>query len=717
MNSELQHWQAPINQKLVRYEALVQLFEEIQLVDDIEKIAQRVATRWKYFANVANWRLVVRNDPSFMVIDGARGEAAVANAAGLDDWDAHHWATERPCLFKVESAAQGHPRPPAHLLRPGLQEIEVQPFMQGDECIALLSVASRHEPFNDLDNRFIRLLGIQLAGRLFDLLLRQRSTRLLKASEARYRNLADNSADWIWAMNLDGQTTYTNERCRAMVGLSQEEVYRTPLGALLHPDDQPVAMEILHKAAASRLGWNNVLLRFRHQDGTYRHLESNASPLFDDDGNLIGFTGVDRDVTERLLAEEELKRYRDHLEELVATRTADLSLAKELAEAANRAKSTFLANMSHELRTPMNGIIGMTDLALRRATEEKLQRQLKVISESSHHLLSVINDILDISRIESERMKLDSREFRVSDIVWQLLGVAQAKAEKKGLSINIDLPPEIEQLTVTGDSLRLKQILRNFIHNAIKFTERGEIDLSAQVIEQTPNSVLLRFQISDTGIGISAETQQRLFSPFEQADNSMTRKYGGTGLGLSISKRLIQMMGGDLGVHSIVGQGSTFWFTVKLGKPMNSESPAGMPTMNADTRLREGYAGSHILLAEDEPVNQEVTRALLEIVGLDVDVAEDGQAAVDMASRKAYDLILMDMQMPHLNGLDATRRIRTLPGYVDTPILGLTANALPQDRKACLQAGMNTHIAKPLKSQALYAQVLTWLAGHPGDPV
>ncbi|UCV27501.1 PAS domain-containing hybrid sensor histidine kinase/response regulator [Ferribacterium limneticum] len=717
MNSEFKHWQAPINQNLVRYEALVQLFEEIQLVDDIEKIAQRVATRWKYFANVASWRLVVRNDPAFMVIDGARGEAAVANAAGLDDWDAHHWASEKPCLFKAESAAQGHPLPPAHLLRPGLQEIEVQPFMQGDECIALLSVASRHEPFSDLDNKFIRLLGNQLAGRLFDLMLRQRSTRLLKASEARYRNLADNSADWIWAMTPEGQTTYTNERCRDMVGLSQEEIYRIPLGALLHPDDQPVAMDILRQAAASRQGWKNVLLRFRHSDGSYRHLESNASPLFDDDGKLIGFTGVDRDVTERLLADKELKRHRDHLEELVATRTADLSLAKELAEAANRAKTAFLANMSHELRTPMNGIIGMTDLALRRATDEKLQRQLKVISESSHHLLSVISDILDISRIESERMKLDTREFRVSDIVWQLLGVAQAKAEKKGLRINVDLPPEIDQQAVTGDSQRLKQILRNFIHNAIKFTERGEIDLSAQVIEQTPDSIVLRFEIRDTGIGISAETQQRLFSPFEQADNSMTRKYGGTGLGLSISKRLIRMMGGDLGVDSIVGQGSTFWFTVQLGKPVNSEHPADTPGENAETRLREGYAGSRILLAEDEPVNQEVTRALLEIVGLEVDVAEDGQAAVDMASLKAYDLILMDMQMPRLNGLDATRRIRALPGYVDIPILGLTANALPQDRQACLLAGMNTHIAKPLKSQALYGLVLTWLKQGPKTPI
>jgi signal transduction histidine kinase len=220
-----------------------------------------------------------------------------------------------------------------------------------------------------------------------------------------------------------------------------------------------------------------MLHRFQRTDGTYRHLESNASALFDDAGELIGFTGVDRDVTDRLLAENELKRHRDHLEELVATRTADLSLAKELAEAANRAKTTFLANMSHELRTPMNGIIGMTELALRRSTDEKLTRQLNVIAESSHHLLGVINDILDISRIEAERLKLDSRNFRVGHIVHQLLDAARATAMKKGLDIKLALAPAIEQLQVSGDPQRLKQVLRNFISNAIKFTDHGTVEV------------------------------------------------------------------------------------------------------------------------------------------------------------------------------------------------------------------------------------------------
>jgi CheY-like chemotaxis protein len=328
----------------------------------------------------------------------------------------------------------------------------------------------------------------------------------------------------------------------------------------------------------------------------------------------------------------------------------------------------------------------------------------------------VINDILDISRIEAERLNLDSRNFRVGHIVHQLLDAALATAMKKGLDIKLELAPAIEQLQVSGDPQRLKQVLRNFISNAIKFTDHGTVEVGGQIMEERANRILLRFEISDTGIGIAPDTLQRLFSPFEQADNSMTRKYGGTGLGLSISKGLIRMMGGDFGVRSHVGEGSTFWFTVWLDKSAPAEVSVSTQAGRADLCLREDYAGSRILLAEDEPVNQEVTRSLLQVVGLVVDVAEDGQAACALAAQKTYDLILMDMQMPRLNGLDATRRIRALPGYEDTPILGLTANAFPQDREACLQAGMNTHIAKPITPSPFTQRCsrFAWL-GKPAD--
>jgi signal transduction histidine kinase/CheY-like chemotaxis protein len=410
----------------------------------------------------------------------------------------------------------------------------------------------------------------------------------------------------------------------------------------------------------------------------------------------------------------ELKRSKDELERRVVERTAALSIAKELAEAANRAKSTFLANMSHELRTPMNAIMGMTGIALRRAADPKLTDQLVKIDKASQHLLGVINDILDISKIEAERLSLEQRNFMLGEVLENLKSLISQKAMDKGLQLRIDLPPDIAHLALRGDPLRLGQILLNLTANAVKFTEAGTITLRAHPIEESPTDVLLRFEVHDTGIGISPEDQKRLFTAFEQADGSMTRKYGGTGLGLAISKRLAKLMGGDVGVDSQPGAGSTFWCTVQLGKALVDKGavpPA--PTFSrrpADERLLDEYAGTRILLAEDEPINQEVSRGLLEDVGLAVDLAEDGVQAVELAKQNRYALILMDMQMPNLNGVDATRTIRALPGYEHTPILAMTANAFDEDRQACLEAGMNDHIGKPVDPDKLFEILLHWLS-------
>jgi CheY-like chemotaxis protein len=265
-------------------------------------------------------------------------------------------------------------------------------------------------------------------------------------------------------------------------------------------------------------------------------------------------------------------------------------------------------------------------------------------------------------------------------------------------------------MALTGDPLRLGQILLNLAGNAVKFTEQGVITLRARLVEDSPSDVLLRIEVEDTGIGIGPEDQKRLFTAFEQADGSMTRKYGGTGLGLAISKRLAQMMGGAVGVASTEGQGSTFWFTVRLGKATDAVSPA--PTFMGDTaeaQIKSRYAGTRVLLAEDEPINQEVSRGLLEDVGLAVDLAEDGAEAVSMAKQTPYALILMDMQMPNLNGVEATRAIRALPGYAQTPILAMTANAFDEDRQVCLDAGMNDHIGKPVDPERLFETLLKWL--------
>ena len=408
--------------------------------------------------------------------------------------------------------------------------------------------------------------------------------------------------------------------------------------------------------------------------------------------------------------EAELNQHRHHLESLVEERTAALSIAKEAAESANRAKSTFLANMSHELRTPMNAIMGMTDLALRRASDAKQIDQLHKVSNASHHLLSVINNILDISKIEAERLTLEQIDFRLGGVLENLSSLLSQKASGKGLRLLIDIAPELANRSLCGDPLRLGQILLNLTGNALKFTTQGSVSIRVQISEERPADLLLRFDVSDTGIGISPEDQKRLFTAFEQANGSTTRQYGGTGLGLAICKRLAQMMCGSIGMESDPGLGSNFWFTARLRKSTQPLAASVLPsTAAAETRIKQRYNGARVLLAEDEPINQEVSRGLLEEVGLVVDLAEDGVVAVNMAKATNYALILMDMQMPLLDGVDACKAIRLCPGRENTPILAMTANAFEEDRQRCFEAGMNDHIAKPVDPDLLFETLFKWL--------
>jgi len=309
---------------------------------------------------------------------------------------------------------------------------------------------------------------------------------------------------------------------------------------------------------------------------------------------------------------------------------------------------------------------------------------------------------------------LEQIDFILGEVMENLMSLIGHKVEDKSLKIGFDLTPDMDSLNLVGDPLRLCQILLNFAGNAIKFTEKGSITVRARVVDESLTDVLLRFEIEDTGIGISPEDQTRLFNAFEQADGSMTRKYGGTGLGLAINRRLALLMGGNVGVESTPGVGSTFWFTVRLQKAgPSSRLLKAANTVPPDHQIKSRHRGARILLAEDEPINREVSRGLLEDVGLFVDVAEDGCTAVEMASQTAYDLILMDMQMPRMNGLDATRAIRELPGglHAATPILAMTANAFSEDRQACLDAGMNDHIGKPIDPDVLFSTLRNWLEG------
>jgi len=707
----------------------------------------------------------------------------------------------------------------------------------------LLPKLWRREPFNrsGLVDGDGRLANAQLESyqRGLESAVVERTQALQAAMRARedsdrfLRSIADNLPNFVSYWDRDQVCHFANRGFLELFGMSMADIQHAPWSQLILPDQVEVNDE---RMAAVYAGVPQQYERQREFNGRTLHLWVQLVPDTAD-GQVRGFFVIATDVTPMKEAERRLHLLNEQLIQ-----------ARDRAEAANRAKSAFLANMSHEIRTPMNAIIGLTHLMQRDSRDLTHVERLGKVTQAASHLLEVINDVLDLSKIESGKLRLEHTDFGLSPLVSRLCVLVGERARTKGLELVVELEPDVPE-TLHGDPTRVSQALLNLATNAVKFTETGSVLIRIAVTDRDASRVKLRFTVLDTGIGVPADKLPTLFSVFEQADSSTTRRFGGTGLGLAITRRLAQLMGGDVGVNSEPGQGSEFWLSCWLGlgaQPLSTAEPphwqgklalvvddlalarqavatlarraglqvhavadadaaqqalvqaraaqqpfdkllvdwpmpgldridavrrlcreAGLapsrvillsvlddpqlrravldagfaamltkPVLPADLRAalqsmtdpaqaainaasllerrtdgrqRRNFQGRRVLLAEDNLVNQEVAYEVLAAAGLMVDLAVDGQEAVDQALQHDYDLILMDVQMPELDGLEATQHIRRMPRHARTPIVAMTANVFGDDRLACLDAGMNDHIAKPVDIRVLFETLARWL--------
>jgi two-component system sensor histidine kinase/response regulator len=531
-----------------------------------------------------------------------------------------------------------------------------------------------------------------------------------RRAEEQVRKLSlvvEQSPQSIVIASLDSEIEYVNEAMVRSSGYERHELLGHHL-AVLYAGPAPLGAEpTLRDAMAQGLTWKGEFQR-RRKDGSEFTESALVAALRQHDGQATHYVVLSHDNTQAKADALELERYRHQLEALVEARTQALAQATHAAQTANVAKSAFLANMSHEIRTPLTAITGMGYLIRRSGVTPQQAAWLAALEAGAQHLLEVINAVLDLSQIEAGKLALQTQALSVAGVVSQVVALLVERATAKKLTLQVQLCPL--PLALLGDATRLQQALLNYAGNALKFTHAGGVVLRVLCLDEQPDSLLLRFEVQDTGIGIDELTLARLFTAFEQADSSTTRRYGGTGLGLAIVRQLAALMGGKVGATSTPGVGSIFWFTARLGKG-TTDTPLQLLPLGAGAQLLGlAHAGARILLVDDAFVTREVTLELLQAVIPQVDVADNGAEAVRLVTLGHYDLILMDVQMPVMDGLQATRLIRRLPQGATTPIIALTANAFADDRARCLAAGMDGFLAKPFHPDELYELVVTWLA-------
>jgi signal transduction histidine kinase/ActR/RegA family two-component response regulator len=443
-----------------------------------------------------------------------------------------------------------------------------------------------------------------------------------------------------------------------------------------------------------------------------RLFETFTSPVFAADNEIIGTTGYARDITDYKAAEETLMAFSDYMEQ----KNKEVSASLVIAEESTRSKSEFLAVVSHEIRTPMNGIIGMTSMLLDSELTPEQREYAEIVRKSGENLLGLINDILDFSKIEAHKLELEVVNFDLQTTLDDTIDIFKLRIAEKGLRLIGGIDPGVP-LMLKGDSGRLQQIITNLVGNAIKFTDKGKIVINASLDSSENGHAVIRFTVSDTGIGIPDGRRNAIFSPFTQADGSTTRKFGGTGLGLTICRQLSELMGGSIGVESEEGKGSTFWFTINF-------ELADLDVL-AEQKQSPAYSDSHeviappdlrILLVEDNIINQKVAQSLLGKLGYKADVAANGLEAVKALEQINYDLVLMDCQMPEMDGFEATLRIRNTSSAVlnhNVPIIAMTANAMKEDRERCLEVGMNDYLSKPVRKEGLLVAISAVMKNSP----